>query len=611
MGSHATRTTTSVLLAATAATLLSAACDLPGLRPIEPDDTTGDTGRPLCEFGNTTCQGSGRLVCTDAGPRFRPCDDDEICQDAECRPVANDCDSPLPLRLSSSALTFDSNGRLRPDSASLEVENCGEDALTLTQVSFHQPASRVGRPIFSVANRVPVANTKLPPGDSLGVKLRYGPRFGFFLSSPDPTARVELRVRRSYEVELDLRRRIDCVTAAPRVDFGAVKLSESAERSLPLANCGNQRAVVPLADSLPVERAGYLLRRAERAPESVVLEPGASSRVPLVFEARSTDANYWEPLSVATLRLGASDSARPGEVETSVRAQTRPERCSERTAPLAAYRQSPPDFAGSPESDPYTTGDAIELRPLESVWLRTRRRGLDPPDGPPTEARPLNYRVVDRPDGSHARVRRDPRSDVYRQFVPDRVGTYRVRVRSGGERRAPNCPVHDSTFTVEARPAARLYVELSWSSADDPVEGDEGYGRGADLNLHLLRTDADALDATGWFTDRDCFQPGRRLTRRCPGSGTIRSADVSGAAPEAIAYDGSDGARFCAAVQMWNPYRFNRTRAHLRIYEEGTLLEPAPLTRTLGGTRGTVWFVGCYDTDAAGFEPVDAIRKSF
>lgn len=612
MGRRAARTTAVGLLAATAATLaFAAACDLPGLRPVDPTDTTSDAGRPLCEFGAATCQGSGRLVCTDAGPRFRSCENDEICQDGECRPVENDCDSPLPLRLSTSVFAFDSNDRLRPDSASLQIENCSDEDLTLTQVAFRQPATRVGRPIFSVANRVPVADTVLPPGESLDVKIRYAPRFGFFLQPPDPTARVELRARRSYEAELDLRRRIDCVTAQPRVDFGSVPNSTSVERTIRFANCGNQRAVIPLGGALPVERDGYVLRRADGAPESVVLDPGASSKVPLVFEARSTDATYWETLSFATLRIGPSDSARPGAVETSVRAKTRPETCADQTAPLAAYRRNAPDFDGNPARDPYTTGDAVELRPFETVWLRSAHRGLAPPDGPPAEARPLTYRVVDRPDGSRARIRRVPRSDVYRRFTPDRVGTYRIRVRTRTKGGRPNCPRRDSTFTVEARPEARLYVELSWSSPDDPVAGDDGYGRGSDLNLHLLRTDADALTATGWFTDRDCFQPGRRLTRRCPGSGTIRSASVSGATPEAIAYDGSDEARFCAAVRTWNPYRFDRTRARLRIYRDATPLEVAPLTRTLGETRGTVWFVGCYDTAGAGFERVDAIRKSF
>ncbi|MFB6350740.1 MAG: hypothetical protein ABEN55_09815, partial [Bradymonadaceae bacterium] len=213
-------------VAALVALVLAGGCNLPGL-PGTRSDTVADTGldtAPPDDVSRTCnpdadeseypkCSAGAVLKCVEGGTRVEsvPCGDDEICQTGRCRPVDNQCDTPLPFRLSKSTLDFESNGRLRSDSDSVVVENCSDLPIILGGASVEYPSAEVfpsHLDVFTIANRFSLDGVHLPPGEELSVRVKYAPTDGFFLlrdemsGSAGPTLSLDLRASRTYVTEM-------------------------------------------------------------------------------------------------------------------------------------------------------------------------------------------------------------------------------------------------------------------------------------------------------------------------------------------------------------------------------------------------------------------------
>jgi hypothetical protein len=603
--------TVAALMVAFVVAGLGGGCNLPGLTA-ELEDAGGELGEPdgggsdggacpvareerVCRPGWRECArgGAGVRRCSDCGRtfEFEMCPEGEFCEGGRCQPLANECDTSLPFRLSASSLTFDSNGRLRPDSGALALENCSAFDIVLQRASIQHEdhPTAVDQEVFSLTNRYPLEEVTVPAGEELPIRMEYRPTFGFY-----PQANVELevdvRADQPYPTRIPLRRRIHCVTAPPVVDLGTWDGGEGTSVEVPVVNCGTETTLVsrPSMESLgpAVDVNGD--RRRRLAPGDVgtfefEVRADAPGRVDLGLDFES--------------RLAAgSTSQRAEEVTARLSGRARAANCSEPaeiTAPT--YR--------IPDEDGWQQGHRATLAPGEPIDLRIDddRPGAEP------------IWMATRPDRSRSILRRHPvHGREHLRFVPDVPGTYTFAYEGTDDNGRPTCET--SVFRLEVTPEAPLYVELAWETRDDPIAGDRGYGRGADLNLHVKPGTDEEPGRWGEATD-DCFQPGDRATRGCErGDGEMRWVSVAGGS-EAVAFESPGDLEFDIAARLWNTYRFPDAEATVRVYDDGQLVARFPnegdKPRRVGRSAGTVWMVGTYSPEEGELQIVDDVRKDF
>ena len=614
------------LLTALAVTA-AAACNLPGLPGVRdggpvrdagadttpPADTSTPPPRPdvpsVCradgrsDGGDGTwrqCWGSGVMTCVDNGTNieFTPCGDHELCQDGECQPVENQCDTSLPFRLSKSSLAFDSNGRLRSDSDSVVVENCSDFDLLLHRADIQYRRTDLfptGLSPFATANRFPLEEVRIPPGEDLRVRVEYAPQFGYF-THKEPRLLLDVRAAQPYVTELPMERRIHCVSTAPDVALGEWQRGERTNVEIPVYNCGTVAARVtrPELDDVPAD--GMALTGPDKSKVTREIPPGETADFPIGIEAtRAGTVSIDVPLF--SRRADATQSQRVETITTRLGGRVVTEQCAE---PAESGGVWSPEYR-SAEADTWSSGPEATVAPGREFHIRT----------PATGNRPSDHRfyLSQRPDRSQRSLRPAPHSDDrYVRLTPDVPGTYVIAHDPVDADQGPSC--EPQTFRLEVRPEAPVYVELDWAAVDDPIPFDHGYGRGVDLDLHVKASRDDAPGA--WMnSNSDCFERGEEAGGYCFDTQSIRSVSVSGGGVEAIALDRLDGSTFEIAVQAWNTYRFPGARAEVRVYSDGELREGFPVSTRFGRANGTVWHVGRLDPEADEFTTVDRVQKEF
>jgi len=634
-----TRSGTYTAVAALVAVLALPACNLPGLpgdggnadadldvrptddgtrpppddadRKCDPDETDED-GEPRWPRCTPT---GGVMRCLDGGTEieFGQCADDEICRDGQCRPVTNQCDTPLPFRLSHSRLAFESNGRLRSASASVDVENCSDFEIRLGRASVgYRPASAFPRDleIFSIPDRYPVEGMRIPAGQKKTVRVNYEPRYGFFLDRV-PSLELDIRGARVHVAELAMDRRILCLSPPAGVEIGRLTPGEATAVEVPIYNCGTVRAEVTsptVEDSDTDGDSGEgppIVRQIQPDdPPTRTVAPGGVTYLPLELQAHhsgtvAVDARVTgrrAPAPDATSGSGSGGSTRPQRLSTSLRGRVVAEECA------VDHPPGRPEYRRRGE-ERWSTGETIRLRPGRTLQLRPERRGL--------RSTAERFHTTRRPDRSQARLKRPPDPTAnHLEFRPDVPGTYRIELDHQADGAPPSCRVGD--LRIDVRPEAPLYVELDWSSMEDPIHDDRGYGRGVDLDLHVKKT-GNGASRTRWTGESDCFERGDEPGRYCfDERGRVRSVSVSGAGVEAIALNQLDTATFTMAVRAWNAYRFAGALADIRVYTGGDLADGFPMTARFDrNANGTVWFVGAYDPKSGRFQIADEVRKGF
>jgi hypothetical protein len=593
---------------------LGAGCNLPGLTA-ELQDTGSELGGPdggrsdtgacpvpqqerVCRPGWRECArgGAGVRRCSDCGRsfEFEMCPEGEFCEGGRCQPLANECDTSLPFRLSASSLTFDSNGRLRPDSGALALENCSSFDIVLQRANIQHEnhPTAADREVFSLTNRYPLEGVTVPAGEELPIRMEYRPTFGFY---PQTNVELEVDVRadQPYVTGIPLQRRIHCVTAPPTIDVGTWKGGAGTSVEVPVANCGTETTLVsrPSVEELEAEGADLEASGDRRRR----LAPGDVERFAFDLRAESPGRADVE-LGFESRRAAGSTSRRAEEATTRVSGRARAGNCSE------PEEISPPTYRTPDEAD-WQSGHRATLAPGEPIDLR-----LD--DDRPGAA-PIW--MATRPNRSRSNLRAHPSGDrEHLRFVPDVPGTYTFAYEGTDDNGRPTCKTN--VFRLEVTPEAPLYVELAWTTRGDPIADDRGYGRGVDLNLHVKPGTEEEPGRWGEPTD-DCFQPGDRATRGCErGDGEMRWVSAASGS-EAVAFQSPEDLEFDIAARVWNTYRFSGAEATVRVYDDGRLVERFPAEgdgpRRVGGSAGTVWMVGTYSPEEGQMEIADAVRKDF
>lgn len=117
---------------------------------------------------------------------------------------------------------------------------------------------------------------------------------------------------------------------------------------------------------------------------------------------------------------------------------------------------------------------------------------------------------------------------------------------------------------VVSRPEDDLQIELSWSTPADPDETDEGFGFGADVDLHVLHPN-------GCWNDRtwDCHY--RNVIANWGDSGSDRDDaeldrdDTDGAGPEVVSIKEPEDVTYRVAVHYYNDHGYGLSLANISI----------------------------------------------
>ncbi len=180
------------------------------------------------------------------------------------------------------------------------------------------------------------------------------------------------------------------------------------------------------------------------------------------------------------------------------------------------------------------------------------------------------WELVERPEGSGARVDPDDVEDP--PFTPDLVGLYTLRLTV-----TDDDGLTDSCQVDLAAGGRGTRVEMYWNPPDGSCDEFPGSGCDpSDVDLHLLHQ-----DATGWFSDLDCYYlncPGGLEWDGPAGSDDPRLDldDVEGFGPENINVDvPPPGATYRVGVHYYSDDGSGPAEVFVNVYCGELSLEPA------------------------------------
>ncbi len=303
--------------------------------------------------------------------------------------------------------------------------------------------------------------------------------------------------------------------------------------------------------------------------------------------------------------LGCDDGAECGETDGSV--------------PDAGISDDGAADGGVPNACPVATAEArvagsfhygefpdeerrLTLRLPATLELRGEN-SMDPDGFVPGQG--YEWTVAERPAGSTAALSpsetaRNPSVDL------DQAGTYVFRLQVTDQRGLLSC--EDARVVVEALPKDDLRIELVWDTPGDLDQTDQGYGAGADLDLHLLHPLGDWFDST-----YDCYADNRSPDWGVPGVASddpiFERDDLDGAGPETIPLrDPEVGRVYRVGVHYVADHGYGPSLATVRIFIRGVLAFEAA-GRHLPSTR-YFWDVATISWPDGEIRSVDTVLDS-
>lgn len=564
------RSPISVALAALLLTQLTLliGCDLPGIPffgPVDDSDvrTSPDSsnGPIACAASTRRCVGNTVRICSADGLDFsvEACGAGETCDSGRCAPVQDTCSGSQPFALSATELAFDVSDDLKTQTKQLRLENCGTTALTLRSAVVRTPERPDGRPVFELTSDV--AQTSVPAGGSLDLKVVYRPTVG--LSHVLGKLELSLILNELTNVEISLRSKAVCAAATTSIDFEIRRVGEFLQADGVLQNCGTDPIVLQGWDIPPTYEVEF--------PEKLPLTMESGDEVSFVVEGTPTTAGFLD----ARVRFSFND-------------------------PFLDPTTSIHGLAGNP--------DCEHMLLAEHQLLVNNTLGLDPRPGsllrlrfPAAPAHLLHWvQISEQPRGSYTGFQRVTDGWVLRPRAPGRyvgevtgfdVGTGRVSCGS-------------LEVAIDVDPGDGLFVELSWSSEDDGIPEDRGFGHGANLDLHVLSSrDGDAV----WNdSETDCF-PG--AVAPCGEAGGRVSISESGGIPEFVQFEELDDHQFEIGIYLSNPFNFEGTDARVRVYRHGELI--AELESDSLRSANDFWLVGRWDEEEQTWTEINRVFTGF
>lgn len=552
-----------------------------------PDMASPEPSLPICLPSSRVCQNNAVRVCSASGLTFslEQCPSQSFCQSGQCLPLTNTCFEGEFFTISSTQVLFDTRSDLKPDVAQITLLNCSKDSVVIQKASIDAALHGTGQAVFSFENGSP-QGLELPAGVPLTMKVRFRPR------SADALERGQLFLTVEAAGELikrvvDLKTRTWCLGMTPRVEVGVIPSQTPHQADATVYNCGSMPITISGAQVNNAKGDASLELSIPELDRPLVLGPNKAQTLSINLEALN-------PGSInALLKLEIPDSdasylGPAGEPSLAFRgyAYNDQEPCVEDVAvPLPLFNQ--------PIALPY--GDELRLAPMS----------VHPFDLPTPDPTWRAYtELVQMPQGApfaHL-IHGVERS----WFVPYKVGTYRLKTTLFDPRHVPTCQT--SELAAEVRPTAPIYVELVWSSPDDPVPEDIGVGRGPDLDLHVRYASAQAQKVVWGEVANDCFALTSNVwLQSCLGGlATLFGANYTGALPETISLNELVQGRLDLGVLMTNTAFFMPPVARLRVFWSGQPDDrfDALEARSLGGPYG-FWFVGSLDLTGNQSVPLD------
>lgn len=337
-----------------------------------------------------------------------------------------------------------------------------------------------------------------------------------------------------------------CVAVRPKsLDFGGQVVGEGATRTLEVASCG--AAPLRVAEVSLAAGAGAFELVGGQGARTV--PPGGGFEIDVRYRPVSVSPGWPEapPVwDVGALRLAADTFE--GIHDFDLRGFGVTEAC-----PQAVITRLDGD-------GPVAAGATVRLSAVESV-------GVDGPiarwswevEGPFAQVSPLSPA----PDAQEVSFRASVAGD-YR---------FTLTVWDGADR--PACTPAEEVVVAEAGPGLR--VELMWVTPNDPDPFDEGAGRGADLDVHLLHpfavgADLDGDGAGDGFFDLpyDAFfanpEPAWDAGLGTPHAAWLVEDDVDGTGPEVVVVEEVPGeASYRIGVHAWDDHGFGASWAVVRV----------------------------------------------
>lgn len=529
------------------------ACDLPpiGFGRLDasvPDDTT--TRPVVCEPNTRRCVANSVHLCDPTGTDFsvEPCHTGDTCNFGRCEPIANTCDGDQPFALSATDLAFEATRDFKSQSSDLTLRNCADYPLAVRGFEVRGPVRPDGTPVFTADSNP--AGLRIEPGGSTTMRLTYWPSPGL----SHVTGRVVLGLIASefVSVEVALRSKAVCVSSTPFIDFGMREVGRTARTSATLQNCGTEEITIDgwsAPDNLEVTLA---------AP--VTLAAGASA----VFDvAMATDA----PQQVeSTIAFQTTPSI---EAITRVRGVTVSDECV--PMELAPHRV----VVDNRNIDP-APGRLVGLRFNDGI-----ERWLDP---------------LRQPQGSYASLHRGGTGWSFRPRV---IGRYRSTAY-GYDAETGRRSCEWSPITVDVLPSPGLTVELVWRSTPDSIPEDIGFGRSANLDLHVLQSSPGRRQ---WNDpSADCWP---NIGAPCA-NGTIHISQ--GGLAEVVHVPNVTGT-LQVGVYLSNPFNFRHTLARVRVYRDHELVANLPSTSLTNAND--FWLVGQWDEATSTWTDINSVFAGF
>jgi hypothetical protein len=556
---------------------LAAACHLPGIpaswTPEEPvpavteDSTIPDDA--VCKPNTLSCLSHAVQLCNEDGSDFRitPCQAFETCVQGECLPIENTCSEGQPFGLSRRELTFDNPEDPKVQTEEVVLTNCGTTYLFVTNVEVDTPDAPSGAVIYSLSADT-LKEVRLPPGGQAGFRVQY---------RPEPlhariTGTLDVDILGTGKLEIPLRTRVFCVTATPEIEFAIIDYGENVrpEHGLVVHNCGTEpvtlEEIVSDASESPIELTPTL-------DSPIVLGPGEHAR----FELHLDEAHRSRIDETRTFVFNQKGVVDP---QTRIKGWVALAPCEERELPFLSINEI---FARD--------GDYLSIAPLEVVQARQTSAH--------SVSEVLLLQVYEQPRHSRMRIELKGQDALWRFPA---VGKYTLLYYTfepqTGQRTCSTGLLHFDVYPNEG-----LYVELLWSTPEDPIQGDVGFAHGIDLDLHVLSS----LDENvGWNDDADCYSTGDCGSFA---ESELVSHSLTGSHPEVITVKTLSPLVHKIGVYSVSPFHYVKATAQIRVIcQDFDYFEDIDLEKVI--VANEFWHVGILN-GLCRWTTVDSITDGF
>ncbi len=336
-----------------------------------------------------------------------------------------------------------------------------------------------------------------------------------------------------------------CVRVDPEnLNWGQLRLLQSEARAVTISNCGDEPVNVRSAGLTPDTSEDFSFQPQAEFP--LVLQVGGAQQSSVVF--RPTESGEHDGV------LGFSTDAGELSVELAGRGV--------REGVFLCQAEFRVGRGQWRELD----GGLLHAGIGETVHLRAQEGEAE-----------LQYAwfLSERPEGSRSRIL--PEDDLREvHFIPDVLGEYDVR---GELTRVEDGEESTCSGSVQAIPERDIVLQVVWDTPADPDQEDEGFGAGADMDIHLLR------EGGQWSCNPDdCFYANPNPDWGEPfnddDNPNLDIDDTDGLGPEQISLSGPEaGTAYDVGVHYFNDHGYGPSTATVRIFIRGELEWESPPTR--------------------------------